>query len=148
MQQIVQYNVEIACDPCPRGHASDIQRRLQQDFPVTECRYTETGLAMQLLSLQPLADGMLRDFSDLAAETLSDFGISMTTGVVRMLTREAPSHHGVVHRVRAMTAAVTGIDWRPVREVPVLYFYKGLRFDLDLSERLQRLNQREGVGAY
>jgi hypothetical protein len=39
------------------------------------------------------------------------------------------------------------LDLRPERETPVLYFYKGLRFDLDLSARLKGVSRKSEVGA-
>ena len=147
MQQIVQYNVDINCGPCPEGYVSRIARQLQTAFPVTSCQSTRTGLAMRMISGHRIADGALKEFADMVGETLTKFGIAMTMGVVRMVTRQSSYHAGVMQRVQDFAATVTGIDWRPVREVPVFYFYKGLRFDLDLSARLKALNQVEQAGA-
>ncbi len=148
MQQIVQYNVDVNCGPCPQGLVSRIARQLQTAFPVTSCQSTRTGLTMRMISGHRFADGALRDFADLVGETLSGLGIAMTMGVVRMVTRQASFHSGVLQRVQDLAATVTGIDWRPVREVPVFYFYKGLRFDRELSARLRALNQMEQAGAF
>jgi hypothetical protein len=148
MQQIVQYNVEINCGPCPEGYASRIARQLQTAFRVTSCQSTRTGLAMRIISGYRFADGALKDFADMVGETLTGLGIAMTMGVVRMVTRQGSYHTGVLQRAQDLAATLTGIDWRPVREVPVFYFYKGLRFDLDLSARLKALNQMEQVGAF
>ena len=102
---------------------------------------------MRMISAYRFADGALKDFADMVGDTLTGLGIAMTMGVVRMVTRQASHHAGVMQRVQDMAATLTGIDWRPVREVPVFYFYKGLRFDLDLSARLKALNQTEQAGA-
>lgn len=147
MQQIVQYNVEINCGPCPKGYVSRIARQMQTAFPVTSCQTTTTGLAMRMISGYRFADGALKDFADMVGDTLTKFGIAMTMGVVRMVTRQSSYHPGVMQRVQDFAATVTGIDWRPVREIPVFYFYKGLRFDLDLSARLRVMNQMEQVNA-
>ncbi len=148
MQQIVQYNIDINCVPCPEGQVSQIARQLQTAFPVTSCQSTGTGLTMRMISGYRFAEGALRDFADMVGETLTDLGIAMTMGVVRMVTRQASHHPGVMQRVQDFAATVTGIDWRPVREVPVFYFYKGLRFDRDLSARLKSLNQMEQAGTF
>ncbi len=148
MQQIVQYKVEINCGPCPDGYVSRIARQLQTAFPVTSCQSTTTGLTMRMISGHRFADGALRDFADMVGETLTSFGIAMTMGVVRMVIRQASYHAGVMQRVQDFAATVTGIDWRPAREIPVFYFYKGLRFDLDLSARLKALNRVEQAGAF
>ena len=147
MQQTVQYNVEINCGPCPEGYASQIARQLRTAFPVTSCQSTRTGLAMRMTSGHQFADGALRDFADLVGDTLTGLGIAMTMGVVRLVTRQGSYHAGVLQKAQDFAAAFTGIDWRPVREVPVLYFYKGLRFDLELSARLKALNRMEPAGA-
>ena len=147
MEQVVQYNIDINCGPCPEGYASQIARRLQTAFPVTSCQRTTTGLAMRMISAYRFADGALKDFADMVGDTLTGLGIAMTMGVVRMVTRQVSHRAGVMQRVQDMAATLTGIDWRPVREVPVFYFYKGLRFDLDLSARLKALNQTEQAGA-
>ena len=147
MQQIVQYNVDINCGPCPEGYVSRIARQLQTAFPVTSCQRTRTGLAMRMISGHRIADGALKEFADMVGETLTGLGIAMTMGVVRMVTRQVSYHPGAMQRIQDFAATVTGIDWRPVREIPVFYFYKGLRFDLDLSARLKALNQVEQAGA-
>ena len=146
MQQIVQYNIEINCDPGPEGFASQVAGRLQTAFPVTSCHSTTTGLAMRMISAHRFADGALKDFADMVGDTLTGLGIAMTMGVVRMVTRQSSYPAGVLQRVQDVTAHLTGLDWRPVREVPVFYFYKGLRFDLELSARLKALNRMEPAG--
>lgn len=148
MQQIVQYNVEINCGPCPEGYASRIARQLRTAFPVTSCQNTSNGLMMRMISGHHFADGALKDFADMVGDTLTGLGIAMTMGVVRLVTRQGSHHAGVLQRAQDLAATFTGIDWRPVREVPVLYFYKGLRFDLELSARLKGLNQMEKSGAF
>lgn len=148
MQQIVQYNVEINCGPCPDGYASRIARQLRTAFPVTSCQSTSTGLEMRMISGHRFADGALKDFADLVGDTLTGFGIVMTTGVVRLVTRQGSYHAGIFQKAQDLAASLTGIDWRPAREIPVLYFYKGLKFDLELSARLKALNQMEKAGAY
>ena len=80
MQQAVHYKVEINCGPCPTGSESQIVRQLQTAFPVSSCQPTRTGLTMRLISAHPFAYGALKDFADLVANTLTDFGIAMTTG--------------------------------------------------------------------
>ena len=147
MQQTVQYNVEINCGPCPEGYESRIARQLQTAFPVTGCRNTRHGLTMRLVATRPFADGALKDFADLVCETLTGLGIRITAGVVRLVTRQRPDPAGIVHRIQDAAATLTGLDLRPVREIPVLYFYKGLRFDLDLSARLQSLHGRSEASA-
>ena len=147
MQQTIQYNVEINCGPCPDGYESRIVRQLQTAFPVTGCRNTRNGLAMRLVSTRPFADGALKDFADMVCETLTNLGIRITAGVVRLVTRQRPDPAGVFHRIQDLAAMLTGLDLRPVREVPVLYFYKGLRFDLDLSARLQAFQGRGEANA-
>ena len=139
MQHSVHYNVEIHCGPCPSGAEAQIVRQLRSAFPVTNCRSTPTGLALRVTAGHQYAYAALRDFADLIAETLTGLGISMTSGVVRLATRGTPGDQGVWHRVQDATAALVGLDLRPERETPVLYFYKGLRFDLDLSARLQKM---------
>ena len=139
MQHSVHYNVEINCGPCPEGSETAITQQLRTAFPVTNCRNTPTGLALRLTAGHQYAYGALRDFADLVADTLTRLGISMTAGVVRLVTRGTPGEEGVWHRVQDATAALVGLDLRPERETPVLYFYKGLRFDLDLSARLQKM---------
>ena len=148
MQQVVQYNVEINCGPCPQGYASQIARQLQTAFPVTSCQSTSTGLTMRMISGHRFADGALRDFADMVGETLTNLGIAMTMGVVRLVTRQASYYTGVLQKMQNFASTVTGIDWRPAREVPVFYFYKGLRFDLELSARLKSLNQMEKTAAF
>ena len=147
MQQTIQYNVEINCGPCPEGYESRIARQLRTAFPVTGCRNTRNGLTMRLVATRPFADGALKDFADLVCDTLTNLGIRITAGVVRRVTRQKPDPAGVVHRIQDLAATLTGLDLRPVREVPVLYFYKGLRFDLDLSARLQTLQGRGEASA-
>ena len=147
MQHSVHYNVDIHCGPCPEGAEAEIAQRLRTAFPVTNCRHTPTGLALRLTAGHQYAYGALRDFADLIADTLTRLGISMTSGVVRLVTRGAPGEEGVWHRVQDATAALVGLDLRPERETPVLYFYKGLRFDLDLSARLKGVSRKSEVGA-
>lgn len=147
MQHSVHYNVDIHCGPCPEGAEAEITRQLRTAFPVTNCRNTPTGLALRLTSGHQYAYGALRDFADLIAETLTHMGISMTSGVVRLVTRGTPGEEGVWHRVQDATAALVGLDLRSERETPVLYFYKGLRFDLDLSARLKGVSRTSEVGA-
>ncbi len=147
MQEIVQYNVEINCGPCPEGCLSRISRRLRAAFPVTSCRSTSNGLEMRMVSGRRFADGALKDFADLVGETLTGFGIVMTMGVVRLVTRSKTFRVGALQRAQDLAANLTGIDWRPAREVPVLYFYKGLKFDLEMSARLQALNHTERASA-
>ena len=146
MQQMVQYNVDINCDPCPEGHESQIFNRIKSVFPVISCRSTGNGFSMRLDANHPIAEGALKDFADLVAETLTGLGIRMTYGVVRRVTRKAPNAAGARGRVQDVAASLTGFDLRPVREVPVLYFYKGLRFDLDVTDRLRRVQQGERKG--
>ncbi len=136
MQQTIQYNVEINCGPCPDGYEAQIARRLQTAFPVTGCRNTRNGLSMRLIATHPIAEGALKDFADLVCDTLTKLGIRITAGVVRLVTKQRSYSDGIFHRIQDVAAAFTGFDVRPVREIPVLYFYKGLRFDLDLSARL------------
>ena len=147
MQHSVHYNVDIHCGPCPEGAAAKIAQRLRAAFPVTNCRNTPTGLALRLTAGHQYAYGALQDFADLIADTLTRLGISMTSGVVRLVTRGTPGEEGVWHRVQDATAALVGLDLRPERETPVLYFYKGLRFDLDLSARLKGVSRKSEVGA-
>lgn len=141
MKELVQYNVEINCEPCPAGQESQIMHRLRSAFPVAVCRRTDRGLALRIDARHPVADGALKDFADLTAETLTALGIRMTAGVVRRVTRQTPGNFRVLARMQRLAAALTGLDLRPVREIPVLYFYKGLRFDLDLSARLRGMQQ-------
>lgn len=148
MRQSVQYNVEINCSPCPQGYEERIARELRTAFPVTNCRHTRSGLNVRLTSAHPFADGALKDFADLVAQTLTTLGIRMTNGVVRLVTRRMPEKAGALQRMQNAAAALTGFDVRPAREVPVLYFYQGLRFDLDLSARLQGIRRRGEVGAF
>ena len=143
MQQTVQYNVEISCSPCPQGSEAQIARRLQTAFPVTNCQPTRSGLSIRLASAHPFADGALKDFADLVADTLTELGIGMTAGVVRLVTRQATDQSGLWRRMQETAATLTGFDLRAAREVPVLYFYKGLRFDLDLTARMQQLRQQQ-----
>ena len=103
---------------------------------------------MRMISAYRFADGALKEFADMVGDTLTGLGIAMTMGVVRMVTRQASHRAGVMQRVQDMAATLTGIDWRPVREVPVFYFYKGLRFDLDLSARVKALNPVEQTGVF
>ena len=102
---------------------------------------------MRLGANHPVADGALKDFADVVAETLTGLGIRMTSGVVRRVTRRAPSASGAMGRVQDVAASLTGLDLRPVREVPVLYFYKGLRFDLDVTTRLAGIKRPDRIGA-
>ena len=148
MQQTVQYNVEINCAPCPEGYEAQIARQLQTAFPVTDCQNTRNGLSLRLISAHPFADGALKDFADLVGDTLTGLGIRMTAGVVRQVTRQTPHPAGIWRRMQDVTATLIGFDPRPAREIPVLYFYKGLRFDLDLSARLQGVNRRGQLGAF
>lgn len=141
MKELVQYNVEINCEPCPAGQESQIMHRLRSAFPVAVCRRTDRGLALRIDARHPVADGALKDFADLTAETLTALGIRMTVGVVRRVTRQTPGNFRVLERMQRLAAALTGLDLRPVREIPVLYFYKSLRFDLDLSARLRGMQQ-------
>lgn len=145
MQHSVHYNVDIHCGPCPDGAAAEIAQRLRTAFPVTNCRNTPTGLALRLTAGHQYAYGALKDFADLIADTLTQRGISMTSGVVRLVARGTPGEEGVWDRVQDATAALVGLDLRPQRETPVLYFYKGLRFDLDLAARLKETNRRSEV---
>lgn len=147
MQQTIQYNVEINCGPCPDGYESRIVRQLQTAFPVSSCQSTRNGLLVRLISSHPFADGALKDFADLVADTLAGLGIAMTVGVVRRVTRQASGQSAALHKMQEMAAAITGLDLRPAREIPVLYFYKGLRFDLDLSGRLSAMNRMRRAGA-
>lgn len=147
MQHSVHYNVDIHCGPCPEGAEAQITQQLRAAFPVTKCRNTPTGLALRLTAGHQYAYGALRDFADLIADTLTRLGISMTSGVVRLVTKGTPGEEGVWHRVQDATAALVGLDLRPERETAVLYFYKGLRFDLDLSARLKGLSGRHEVAA-
>ncbi len=139
MQHSVHYNVEINCGPCPEGTEAEITQQLRTAFAVTNCRNTSTGLALRLTAGHQYAYGALRDFADLVADALTRLGISMTSGVIRQVTRGTPGDEGVWHRVQDATSALVGLDLRPERETPVLYFYKELRFDLDLSARLQKM---------
>ena len=100
-----------------------------------------------MVSGRRFADGALKDFADLVGETLTGFGIVMTMGVVRLVTRSKTFRVGALQRAQDLAANLTGIDWRPAREVPVLYFYKGLKFDLEMSARLQALNHTERASA-
>ena len=147
MKDLVQYKVEINCDPCPPGQESQIINRLRAAFPVAACRSTAQGLALRIDARHPVADGALKDFADLVAETLTALGIRMTAGVVRRVTRPTPGNFRVVERLQRRAAALTGLDLRPVREIPVLYFYKGLRLDLDLSARLRGMQPAGSAGA-
>ena len=90
MQHSVHYKVDIHCGPCPEGAEAEIAQRLRTAFPVTNCRNTPTGLALRLNAGHQYAYGALRDFADLIAETLTRLGISMTSGVVRLVTRGTP----------------------------------------------------------
>ena len=148
MRQIVQYIVEISCDPCPEGWESQIARQLRRDFPVTSCRNTRSGLSLRLAAAHPFADGALKDFADLVGDTLTGLGIGMTVGVVRRVTRQAPRPGGIRQRMQEAVAALTGLELRPAREIPVLYFYKGLRFDRELSARLSGVYRRKEIGAF
>ena len=147
MQQMVQYNVYIFCESCPEGHESQIVDRLKSVFPVTSCQRTGDGFTMRLDADHRLADGELKDFADVVGETLTGLGIRMTSGVVRRVTRPAPSASGAMGRVQDVAASLTGFDLRPVREVPVLYFYKGLRFDLDVTTRLSGIKRPDHISA-
>ena len=145
MQQSVHYNVDIYCGPCPEGAEVEITQQLRSSFPVTYCRNTPTGLTLRVTAGHQYAYGALRDFADLIADTLARLEISMTSGVVRLVTRGTPGEEGMWHRVQDATAALVGLDLRPERETPVLYFYKGLRFDLDLSARLKDVSRKGEV---
>ena len=147
MQQTIQYNVEINCGPCPEGYESQVARQLRTAFPVTGCRNTRNGLAIRLVATRPFADGALKDFADLVCDTLTSLGIRITAGVVRLVTRQRPDPAGVLHRIQDVAATLIGLDLRPVRDGPVLYFYRGLRLDLDLSARLQALHGRGEANA-
>ena len=147
MQHSVHYNVDIHCGPCPEGTEAQLAQRLRTAFPVTNCRNTSTGLALRLTAGHQYAYGALRDFADLIADTLTRLGIGMTSGVVRLVTKGTSDEQGVWQRVQGATAALVGLDLRPERETPVLYFYKGLRFDLDLSARLKGVSMKSGIGA-
>lgn len=145
MQKTVHYSVEIDCAPCPEGYAAQIARQLQTAFPVTVCQHTPNGLAMRLTSAHPFADGALKDFADLVGETLTGLGIRMTCGVVRRVAHPAGAWPRLWRAIAAAGAAgrearLTGEA--PAREVPVLYFYKGLRFDRELSARLRNASRR------
>ena len=96
MQQMVQYNVNINCDSCPEGNESQIVDRLKSVFPVVSYRRTGNGFTMRLDANHPVADGALKDFADVVAETLTGLGIRMTSGVVRRITRRAPSASGAM----------------------------------------------------
>lgn len=146
MQHSVHYNVDIHCGPCPEGAEAEITQRLRSAFPVTNCRNTPTGLALRVTAGHQYAYGALRDFADLIADTLTRLGISMTSGVVRLVTRGTPGEGGVWHRVQDAAAALVGLDLRRERETPVLYFYKGLRFDLDLSAQLGGVSRKSKIG--
>ena len=106
MQHSVHYKVDIHCGPCPEGAEAEIAQRLRTAFPVTNCRNTPTGLALRLNAGHQYAYGALRDFADLIADTLTRLGISMTSGVVRLVTRGTPGEEGVWHRVQDATAAL------------------------------------------
>ena len=147
MRQTIHYNVEINCDPRPDGCESRIVRQLQTAFPVASCHSTRSGLLVRIISSHPFADGALRDFADLVADTLAGLGIAMSVGVVRQVTRQASGRSAALHKMQEMAAAITGLDLRPAREIPVLYFYKGLRFDLDLSGRLPAMSRMGRAGA-
>lgn len=147
MQHSVHYNVEINCDPCPEGTEDQITRQLRTAFPVSNCRYTPTGLSMRLTSGHPFAYGALKDFADLVADTLTQLGIRVSCGVVRLVTREPSQEDGFVQRIKDTTAALVGVDLRPEQETPVLYFYKGMKLDLDIAARLNRTPSRVEVGA-
>lgn len=137
MERIVQYKVEVSCDPCPPGTESRILTQLQSAFPVTSCLITEDGLIIRMVNTHVFADGSLKDFADLVGKTLSDMGITMTTGVVRQVTSQPPCQAGMLTRMQDFAATFVGVDRVQPIEVPVLYFYKGLRFDLELTARLR-----------
>ena len=145
MQHSVHYNIDIHCGRCPEGAEAEITQRLRSSFPVTNCRNTPTGLTLRVTAGHQYAYGALRDFADLIADTLARLEISMTSGVVRLVTRGTPGEEGMWHRVQDATAALVGLDLRPERETPVLYFYKGLRFDLDLSARVKDVSRKSEV---
>ena len=144
--ETVHYRVAIACEPGPAGYESQLTRQLQTAFPVTGCRHTAGGLVIGIAAAHPFADGALKDFADLVTDLLTGLGIAVTYGVVCRVTRPA----GWRQRARAAIAGLrrllrhqSGPDGAGnAREIPVLYFYKGLRFDLELTARLRRLNDR------
>ena len=134
----------IACEPGPAGYESQLTRQLQTAFPVTGCRHTAGGLVIGIAAAHPFADGALKDFADLVTDLLTGLGIAVTYGVVCRVTRPA----GWRQRARAAVAGLRRLLRQPdatagnAREIPVLYFYKGLRFDRELTARLRRLNDR------
>lgn len=143
--ETVHYRVAIACEPGPAGYESQLTRQLQTAFPVTGCRHTAGGLVIGIAAAHPFADGALKDFADLVTDLLTGLGIAVTYGVVCRVTRPA----GWRQRARDAVAGLRRLCRQPggagggeVREIPVLYFYKGLRFDRELTARLRRLNDR------
>jgi hypothetical protein len=140
MHNSVQYKVEINCGPSPSGTESHIASQLGENFPVIDCQTTQNGLTIFLKAANPVADGALKDMADQITEILSSLGITLNLGVIRRVCKRSVSSPGVFDRVQNVAATLTGFDLRPAREVPVLYFYKGLRFDLDLSTRMTRKN--------
>ena len=147
MERIVQYKVEVSCERCPPGSESQILAQLQAAFPVTSCRITEDGLIIRMVSTHPFADGALKDFADMVGKTLNDIGVTMTTGVVRQVTPQPSWQGGMVTRMQDFAATFAGVDCRQPTEVPVLYFYKGLSFDLELAARLQAQRTTAGMEA-
>ena len=141
MQEMVQYTVDINCDTGPVGWESLISGRLRPAFPVMECRSTRNGLTMRLRSRHAIAYGALQDFADLVGDTLADLGLDLTCGVVRRVARPAARGSKAVDRMCNVATTLTGFDLRPAREVPVLYFYKGLRFDIDVANRLKEMER-------
>ena len=142
--ETVHYRVAIACEPGPAGYESQLTRQLQTAFPVTGCRHTAGGLVIGIAAAHPFADGALKDFADLVTDLLTGLGIAVTYGVVCRVTRPA----GWRQRAQDAVAGLRRLLRQPgatggnAREIPVLYFYKGLRFDLELTARLRRLNDR------
>ena len=148
MHNSVQYKVEINCGPSPSGTESYIARQLGANFPIIGCQTTPNGLTIFLKAAHPVADGALKDMADEITEILSSLGITMNSGVIRRVWKRSVSVPGVFDRVQNVAATLTGFDLRPAREVPVLYFYKGLRFDLDLSARMARTNPARQVNVF
>ena len=148
MDQIIQYQVEISCGPGPAGLAEQLLRRIQPAYPATGCQLTAQGLELQLWHTQPYAYDALKDLADLIADTLGELGVTMTTGVVRQ-TISHPSPHGEVlepmQNFAASATGTTGTNRNCVTGVPVLYFYKGLRFDLDLAAHLDAVDSGRRV---
>ena len=149
--ETVHYRVAIACEPGPAGYESQLTRQLQTAFPVTGCRHTAGGLVIGIAAAHPFADGALKDFADLVTDLLTGLGIAVTYGVVCRVTRPAGWRQrardavaGLRRLFRQSGSGNGGNDSSSgdVREIPVLYFYKGLRFDRELTARLRRLNDR------